>query len=202
MLRDLVSRIRENFETPVIVDCKVGETGNSMRKYREFVFDHLGADGIVVNPYMGDEVFEDIPPEKICVVLARTSNAGSAVVQEMPMADGRPLWRHILDLAVRRWNRNGNIVPVISATAGLDFGTVRAAIPDEMTVFLAGFGAQGGDLYELPRLLDSNGGGVIINSSRDILYPRNMALFPWQVASQNAAMKARDAINAARRRVL
>lgn len=199
-LRRAVARAHD-FGTPIIVDCKVGETGNSMRKYREFVFDHIGADGIVVNPYMGDEVFEGIPPDKICVVLVRTSNSGSAVVQEMMAWDGLPLWRHVLDLAVNRWNRNGNIIPVISATAELDFDVVRAAIPDEMVVLLAGFGAQGGDISVLPRLLDSKGGGVIVNSSREILYPRNTVGLPWATASAEAAYRARELVNAARRRL-
>lgn len=107
VLAEIVRDIhRDHPGVPVFVDCKVGDIDNTMAAYADFLLGRVDADGILINPYMGDEVLEafDNYPDKAVVVLARTSNPGAAVVQDALMADGRPLWQYVLQLVVERWN--------------------------------------------------------------------------------------------------
>ena len=202
VLAEIVSVIhRDHPGVPVFVDCKVGDIDNTMEAYTELVLGKVGADGILVNPYMGDEVLEAFAghPDKAVIVLARTSNPGAAVVQDALMQDGRPLWQYILQLVIERWNGNGNLIPVISSTAGLDLSAVRRIIPQGMPILLAGVGAQGGDYSDLQALLNQDGVGVFVNSSRGLLYPSNPAGLPWQEAVAQAVVAFKTELNRARR---
>jgi len=202
VLTEIVRDIhRDHPDVPVFVDCKIGDIDNTMGAYTDFLFGKVDADGILINPYMGDEVLEafDNYPDKAVVVLARTSNPGAAVVQDALMADGRPLWQHILRLVVERWNKNGNLIPVISSTAGLDLKVTRRMIPNEMPILLAGVGAQGGDYSDLKALLNTSGSGVFVNSSRGLLYPPNPTSAAWQKAVAQAVVDFKEALNRARR---
>lgn len=185
----------------VFVDCKIGDIDNTMAAYTDYLLGEVDADGVLINPYMGDEVLEafDDYPDKAVIVLARTSNLGAAVVQDALMADGSPLWRYILKLIVERWNKNGNLIPVISSTAGLDLSTARQAIPDEMPILLAGVGAQGGEYSDLRALLNTSGSGVFVNSSRGLLYPPNPSGDPWNDVVARAVTDFSGELNRARR---
>lgn len=186
---------------PVIVDCKVGDIDNTMAAYIRNILDVLGADGIIVNPYMGDEVVQPFAslPDKLAVVLVRTSNLGSSIVQDALMADGRALWQHMLDLVVNRWNTGGNMAMVLSATAGMDLAAVRTLVPDDMPILLAGVGVQGGSYADLRLLLNSQRSGVFVNSSRGILYPDNPTGIAWQEAVRTATVELKDKLNEQRR---
>lgn len=201
VLTRIVSEIHSDHPgLPVFVDCKVGDIDNTMLSYTELIFDKIAADGILVNPYMGDEVlsaFESYP-DRAVIVLARTSNQGAAAVQDAAMQDGRPLWQYILQLIVERWNVNGNLIPVISSTAGLDLSGTRRLIPDGMPILLAGAGAQGGDLHDLHALLNHDGIGVFVNSSRGLLYPPNSQDLPWQQAVSRAVTDFKTTLNSIR----
>lgn len=202
VLAEIVRDIhRDHPGVPVFVDCKVGDIDNTMAAYTDFLLGQVDADGILINPYMGDEVLEafDNYPNKAVVVLARTSNPGAAVVQDALMADGRPLWQYVLRLVVERWNKNGNLIPVISSTADLDLTATRRMIPDEMPILLAGVGAQGGDYSDLKALLNTSGSGVFVNSSRGLLYPPNFTGAAWQEAVAKAVVDFKEALNNARR---
>ncbi len=187
--------------TPVVVDCKVGDIDNTMAAYLHNILDVMDADGIVVNPYMGDDVMQPVVSmsDKLTVVLVRTSNPGSSIVQDALMADGRALWQHMLDLAVNRWNTNGNIAVVLSATVGMDLAAVRTSVPDNMPILWAGVGVQGGSYADLRLLLNSRKSGVFVNSSRGILYPDNPSGITWQKAVQDAAIQLKDKLNEQRR---
>lgn len=186
---------------PVFVDCKIGDIDNTMDAYLDNLFGKLDADGIVVNPYMGDEVIHAISkyPDRAGIVLVKTSNPGSAIVQDALMQDGRPVWEYILDLVVNRWNTSGNLIPVISSTAGLDLARIRALIPDNMPILFAGFGAQGGSPSDLNKLLNSDGMGVFVNSSRGILYPYQPHASDWRSAIQKALAGMNEQLNAQRK---
>ena len=184
---------------PVIVDCKIGDIDNTMAAYTENLFDLIQADGIVVNPYMGDDVIAPLMErtDKAIVVLVKTSNVSGGIVQDVLLQDGRPLWQYMLDLVVNRWNRADNMIPVLSSTVGLDMSKIRQQIPDTMPILLAGVGAQGGNYDDLRKLLNSQGDGVFINSSRGILYPDST--LSWQLAIEAAAIATKNSINQARR---
>lgn len=200
VLKKLIDYIHETHPgIPVIVDCKIGDIENTMTAYIENLFGLLKADGIVVNPYMGDDVM--IPliefSDKSIVVLVKTSNPAGGIVQDVVLQNGTTLWHYMLELVVNRWNRNQNIIPVLSATVGLNIGEIRQIIPDTMPILLAGVGAQGGSYENLRSLLNSDGIGVFVNSSRDILYPKSQQ--HWQIAIEKAALGLKEALNNERR---
>lgn len=202
VLKNIIAYIHmQQTGIPVIVDCKVGDIDNTMDAYIRNILDIMGADGIIVNPYMGDDVVQSVAnlSDRLTVVLVRTSNPGSSIVQDALMVDDRALWQHMLNFAVNRWNTNGNIAVVLSAIAGMDLAAVRTVIPDGMPILWAGVGAQGGSYADLRFLLNSQKSGVFVNSSRGILYPDNPAGMPWQEAVRNAAKELKDKLNEQRR---
>jgi orotidine-5'-phosphate decarboxylase len=166
-----------------------------MEAYIQNLFGSLQADGIVVNPYMGDDVMLPLVElaDKSIVVLVKTSNPSGGIVQDVILQDGQPLWHHVLDLVVNRWNRNGNMIPVLSSTVELNADKLRVSIPDKMPILLAGVGAQGGSYTGLRKLLNSEGIGVFVNSSRGILYPQSRK--PWLIAIEKAAIELKESLN-------
>jgi orotidine-5'-phosphate decarboxylase len=196
VLRGLIEYVHiSHAGIPVIVDCKIGDIDNTMSVYLHNIFTILDADGIVVNPYMGDDVMLPFAKfeNKAIIVLVKTSNRLGGIVQDVTLRDNLPLWRHILDLVVDRWNSNGNMIPIISATAGLDMSKIRSLIPSKMPILLAGIGTQGGSYTGLRQLLNPNGVGVFVNSSRAILYPESDR--PWRNAIEEAAIDLKNALN-------
>ncbi len=201
LLAETVRYIKTKYPTiPIILDYKVGDISNTMDAYMHNIFDKIGVDAVVVNPYMGDDVlapFKNLH-DKAAIVLVKTSNQGGDVVQNIPASDGRPLWQHVLDLVVNRWNTSQNLMPVISTTEDVDFAAIRKAIPANMSIFLAGFGTQGGKIENVGRLLDSHGKGVVINSSRAILYPYEKEDKDWRSAIEKSVIDMKTAINSQR----
>ncbi len=201
LLRDIIAHAHERHGIPVIIDAKVGDIDETMRAYRKNLFDVLGADGIVVNPYMGDDVMLPLAdyPDKLIVPLVKTSNPGGAIVQDMKLEDGRFLWQRMLELVAQRWNDGRNMAPVIASTQEIDAAMVRKAIPDAMPVFYAGMGAQGGSADALRGLLDSQGRGVLVNSSRGLMYPRADVGQSWQQAIGESVIAFKALLNRQRR---
>lgn len=200
VLKEIVHYVHQTQPgTPVIVDCKIGDIDNTMAAYINNLFGSIQADGIVVNPYMGDDVIVPLIEltDKAIVVIVKTSNISGGIVQGVLLQDGRPLWQYLLDLVVNRWNKNGNMIPVLSSTAGLDMTSIRYLIPDTMPILLAGIGAQGGSYNNLCHLLNSEGNGVFVNSSRGLLYPANSD--PWRTAIEAVAIVTKEDLNRARK---
>lgn len=184
-------------EVPVFLDAKIGDIGNTMEVYLHNVFGELRADGVVLNPYMGDDVLMPFAqlPDKAGLALVKTSNQGANIVQDTILAGGRPLWQHILALTVDRWNGASNMIPVLASTADVDFSGVRKIIPDDMPVLFVGFGVQGGGLGHLRELLDSSGRGVFVNSSRGLLYPYEPDDTDWRTKIENAVLALKVGLN-------
>ena len=168
-----------------------------MQTYLDNLFNELHADGIVVNPYMGDDVMKPMEryPDKAIVVLAKTSNSGGGIVQDVITKDGIPMWQHVLRLTIERWNKSGNMIPVISSTVGLDMSNVRKIIPDQMPILLAGVGAQGGSYEDIYKLLNSKRSGVFVNSSRGIIYAKPTDNQTWKDAIAEASFILKDSLN-------
>jgi len=200
LIKNIIHHAQGKHGIPVIVDCKIGDIDETMKAYTHNLFDLLGADGVVVNPYMGDDVMQPLAayPDKVIVPLVKTSNPGGAVVQDMRTEKGTFLWQEVLEMVVNRWNAGGNMVPVIASTQGVDLAAVRQAIPDEMMVFFAGMGAQGGSTQDFGQLLNKDRSGVLVNSSRGLLYPASQAGETWKDAIKRAVMELRDQLNKAR----
>lgn len=203
LLKHTIHHIHEHHpDLPVFVDAKIGDVGNTMDIYLHNIFGELNADGVVVNPYLGDDVmrpFESLP-DKAAIVTVKTSNPDAAIVQDAILQDGRPLWKYILELVADRWNGAGNIVPVIGSTADIDMSDVRRIIPDEMPILFAGYGVQGGTMKHLRQLLNSERRGVFVNSSRGILYPYDAYDLSWRDAILQSVKDMKDHLNFAKGR--
>jgi orotidine-5'-phosphate decarboxylase len=197
-LEQLIAHIHERHPgIPVILDAKRGDIGSTAEQYAREAFERYRADAVTVNPYMG---FDSVEPYlghagKGVIVLCRTSNAGGSDLQFLDTA-GRPLYQHVADLAANRWNAGGELSLVVGATFPAEIAQVRAIV-GEMPLLIPGIGAQGGDVVATVRAgRTANGTGMMINSSRAILYAGNGEDFAEKAAQ--AARATRDAINAAR----
>jgi orotidine-5'-phosphate decarboxylase len=185
-------------EIPVFVDCKIGDTENTMNAYMHHLLDHIKADGIVVNPYMGDDVFQPFyqRPDKVALVLVQTSNPKAKVIQELKLSSGELLWERILQLTLNRWNQCQNLIPILSSnTEDYDYQSLRKMIPDQTPILLAGIGAQGGSLSVLRDLLNRNKAGVFVNSSRGILYSYNVDSKNWRDRILEETLKLKKQMN-------
>ena len=147
----------------VILDAKRNDIGNTAEAYAREAFERYDADAVTVNPYMGeDSVLPFLArPERGAILLCRTSNPGARDFQDLSV-DGLPLYRRIAERAAAHWNQHRNLLLVV--------GELRRAHP-ALWFLVPGIGAQGGDLDStLAAGLDAHGTGLLINSSRGIIY--------------------------------
>jgi orotidine-5'-phosphate decarboxylase len=181
---------------PLILDAKRGDIGATARQYAREAFDRYGADAVTVNPYMG---FDSVEPymewtERGVIVLCRTSNPGGSDLQFL-MADGKPLYQHVAHMVARKWNQNGQCALVVGATFPDELAQVRALVGD-MPLLVPGVGAQGGDVEATVRSgRTASGAGMMINSSRAILYAAAQGKEDFAAAARRVASETRDAIN-------
>lgn len=155
----------------VILDAKRNDIGNTAEAYAREAFDRYGADAVTVNPYMGEDSVRPFlaRADRGAILLCRTSNPGAKDFQDL-LIDGLPLYAHVAERAVRHWNAHRNLMLVVGATFPREMADLRQAHPD-VPFLVPGIGAQGGDLdATLAAGLDSRGAGLLINSSRGIIY--------------------------------
>ncbi len=179
----------------VILDAKRNDIGNTAEAYAREAFERYGADAVTINPYMGeDSVLPFLArPDRGAILLCRTSNPGARDFQDLPI-EGKPLYRHVADRAATRWNQNNNLMLVVGATAPQEMAALRAAHPD-LPFLVPGIGAQGGELdATLQAGLNAQRTGLLVNSSRGIMYAGSGA--PNQIRA--AAQSLHSAINAKR----
>jgi orotidine-5'-phosphate decarboxylase len=185
---------------PVLLDAKVGDIGVTSEAYARGYFETLGFDAVTVHPYMG---FDGIEPflgyeDHAVFILVKTSNPGSKDVQDLPLAGGedRPLYQRVAK-QVQQWNsRFGNCGIVVGATWPGELAAIRQICPD-LPILIPGIGSQGGDLEGSLRAgLDATVSGVLIYSSRSIIYAGNGEDFAR--AARSAALSLRDQISAVR----
>lgn len=202
LLQKIVSYIHKHHkDILVFIDCKIGDTDNTMKVYMENIFGNILADGVVINPYMGDDVMEPfiLDPNKLGIVLIQTSNPSAKIIQEIKLHNGKKLWEEILNILITKWNKNKNLIPVLSSnTKYLDYSLIRKSIPQDMPIFLAGVGSQGGNLKTLKQLLNDNNRGVLVNSSRGILYPYDPKENNWRQAVLQSVLELKNEINTIR----
>ncbi len=190
-LRRTVVYIHETTDVPVILDAKRGDIGSTAKAYARAAFEVWGADALTVNPYLGSDSVAPFTSyaERGVFLLCHTSNPGATDLQTLP-CPSRPLYEIVAEKAAA-WGTG----VVVGATYPQALVRVRALAPDAW-ILLPGVGAQGGDLEAaLAAGLRADGLGVVINSSRGIIYaedPRRAALDLRQRI--NAARVGRDAI--------
>jgi orotidine-5'-phosphate decarboxylase len=155
----------------IIADAKRGDIGNTSRLYAEAFFQHLPCNAVTVAPYMGADSVEPFLSfeGKWAIVLALTSNAGSADFQQQRLApEGALLWERVIGQA-RYWGTSENLMFVVGATHPEAFARVRALVPEHF-LLVPGVGAQGGDLEAVCRYGLTRDCGLLVNASRSILY--------------------------------
>lgn len=172
-----------------ICDCKRADIGSTNEGYVEELYDWFGFDAVTVHPYLGKEALKPflIRKDKMVIVLCRTSNSGSGELQNLSVG-GRPLWQEVLCRVRDEWNEHGNCALVMGATYPKELQEARTLAPD-MTFLVPGVGAQGGSVEDIRGGLRPDGGGLIINSSRGIIFDTDPAA---------AARQLRDGLNAVR----
>ena len=169
-----VQYIRETYlHIPVILDAKRADIDTTNLGYVRAAFDIIGVDAITVHPYLGKEALVPFLArrEKGIIVLAKTSNPGSGEFQDLPVGDSQELLYQVVARHVaQNWNTNGNCALVVGATYPADLKKVRALIGD-MPILIPGIGTQGGEIAATVTAgKDSRGWGMIINSSRGIIF--------------------------------
>ncbi len=194
-LEALIAHIHsEHPGTPVILDAKRGDIGSTAEQYAIEAFERFRADAITVNPYMGRDSVEPYMahPGKGVILLCRTSNPGGSDLQALDVGSAK-LYEHVANLVANVWNRDGQCALVVGATYPTEIQRVREIVGD-LPLLVPGIGAQGGDIEATVRAgQNSKGTGLIINSSRAILYASNEENFAER--ARQVAMDTRDAIN-------
>lgn len=158
-------------EIVLIVDAKRADIGSTNAYYAEYIFDYLGADAVTLHPYLGQEALQPFldRKEKGSIILCRTSNPGAGELQDLQI-NGKPLYQVVAEKVIKHWNTNGNCSLVVGATYPTELAIVRRMAGD-MPFLVPGIGAQGGDIEETMKAgLDSKYAGMIINSSRGIIF--------------------------------
>jgi orotidine-5'-phosphate decarboxylase len=176
---------------PVILDAKRGDIGSTAEMYAREAFDHYHADALTVNPYLGGDTLKPYTDrtDRGVIVLCRTSNPGAGDLQDL-VSGGTPVYEILADLAAREWNTNGNLLLVVGATYPEELGAIRRIVGD-MPLLVPGVGAQGGDVDAVMKAgRDSEGYGLIISSSRDIIYAGNGPDFAQQARAAAEKLKA------------
>jgi len=179
---------------PVILDAKRGDIGSTAQQYAAEAFDRYRADAVTANPYLGRDSLQPFldRADKGVVILCRTSNAGAGDLQDLQV-DGRPLYQHVAEKIAREWNGNGNCALVVGATWPEQLREVRAIVGD-VPFLVPGVGAQGGDVEAVVRnAKTADGTGLVVSSSRAILYASNRDDFAY--AARSAARGLRNEIN-------
>ena len=166
-----VAYIRQRYPQHfIIADAKRGDIGNTSEMYARSVFDHIKLDAVTVAPYMGADSVKPflLYPERWVILLALTSNEGSRDFQLSTDEKGERLFEKVLRIS-REWADDEQIMYVVGATRGQLFEDVRKIIPDHF-LLVPGVGAQGGSLEEVCRHGMNRQCGLLVNSSRGIIY--------------------------------
>ncbi|MDE5785894.1 MAG: orotidine-5'-phosphate decarboxylase [Duncaniella sp.] len=166
-----IKYLRENYpEQFIIADAKRGDIGNTSSLYARAFFENLGVDALTVAPYMGEDSVKPFLAydDKWVVLLALTSNPGSHDFQFISDGKGERLFEHVLEKA-QQWGTPDNLMFVVGATQGSLFSDVRRVAPDSF-LLVPGVGAQGGSLEEVAKWGMNSECGLLVNSSRGIIY--------------------------------
>ena len=169
-----------------IADAKRGDIGNTSTMYAKAFFEDLAFDSVTVAPYMGKDSIEPFLEfkEKHTIMLALTSNEGAFDFQTLKTND-KPLYKTVLETS-KNWKNSKNLMYVVGATKASYFPEIRKILPDSF-LLVPGIGSQGGSLAEVCNYGMNHQVGLLVNSSRAIIYASSGSDFARQ-----AAQKAKD----------
>ena len=172
-LQKTIEYINEKYpEIFTIADAKRGDIGNTSTMYAKAFLEDLNFDSVTVAPYMGKDSVEPFLAfeNKHTILLALTSNQGAFDFQTLNV-DGIPLYKHVLETS-KNWKNSENLMYVVGATKAEYFTEIRKIVPDSF-LLVPGVGAQGGSLSEVCKYGMNDTIGLLINSSRGIIYASN-----------------------------
>ena len=173
-----VNYIKENYPDQfIIADAKRGDIGNTSEMYARSFFEHMDIDSVTVAPYMGEDSVKPflVYPDRWVIVLALTSNKGSHDFQLTEDKDGERLFEKVLRVA-QTWASQDQMMFVVGATQGQLFEDIRKVAPDHF-LLVPGVGAQGGSLEDVAKYGMNDMCGLLVNSSRQIIYADNTESF-------------------------
>jgi orotidine-5'-phosphate decarboxylase len=155
-----------------IADAKRGDIGNTSSMYAKAFFEDLNFDSVTIAPYMGKDSVEPFLAfeNKHAILLALTSNEGAFDFQTLQV-DGKEIYKHVLETS-KTWKNSENLMYVVGATKAEYFTEIRKIVPDSF-LLVPGVGAQGGSLSEVCKYGMNDNVGLLINSSRGIIYASN-----------------------------
>ncbi len=188
-LEKTIQYINKNHpEIFTIADAKRGDIGNTSSMYAKAFFEDLAFDSVTVAPYMGKDSVEPFLAfkDKHTILLALTSNKGAFDFQTLNV-NHQELYKQVLETS-KSWENSEQLMYVVGATKAEFFGDIRNIIPDSF-LLVPGVGAQGGDLNEVCKYGLNNDVGLLINSSRGIIYASNDTDFDKAAASKAQALQ-------------
>ncbi|MGH7245723.1 MAG: orotidine-5'-phosphate decarboxylase [Candidatus Levyibacteriota bacterium] len=181
----------------IILDAKRADIGNTNNGYVAFAYDYLEVDAITLHPYLGKEALQPFldRTDKAAIILCHTTNDGAGEMQNLDV-NGEPLYVIVAKKVVNDWNTNNNCMMVLGAKYPEELSQARKLAGD-MTFLVPGIGAQGGEVENtLKAGLNSKKAGMIINSSRGIIFAGNGTDFAEKAAEQTK--KLQEEINSYR----
>jgi orotidine-5'-phosphate decarboxylase len=181
-LHETVDYIPQDLFT--IADAKRGDIGNTSKMYAKAFLENMGFDAITVAPYMGkDSITPFLSYEnKWAIVLALTSNEGSIDFQKIEDSKHTKLYEQVLNTS-KNWGTDGNMMYVVGATRAEDLENIRKIIPTHF-LLVPGVGAQGGSLEDVCKYGMTDEIGLLINSSRGIMYASKEKDFAQQARKE------------------
>jgi orotidine-5'-phosphate decarboxylase len=172
-LKKTIDYLNENYpEIFTIADAKRGDIGNTSTMYAKAFLEDLAFDSVTVAPYMGKDSVEPFLAfdDKFAIMLALTSNEGAFDFQTKSIA-GNELYKQVIETS-KTWKNADRLMYVVGATKAEYFADIRKIIPDSF-LLVPGIGAQGGELSEVCKYGMSKNVGLLVNSSRGIIYASN-----------------------------
>ena len=173
-----------------IADAKRGDIGNSSSRYAIAFFEKFSFDSITVSPYMGRDSIEPFLSfeNRHTIILALTSNSGAMDFQFIS-SEGKKVYEHVI-VESKKWKGNENIMYVIGATKAIHLENVRKLIPNSF-LLIPGVGKQGGSLEEVSTLGLNKNIGILVNSSRAIIYASKKGDFAEKAAAEAKNLQMR-----------
>jgi len=170
-LQKTLDYIPENIFT--IADAKRGDIGNTSSMYAHAFFENMNFDSVTVSPYMGSDSIKPFLDfdDKWAIVLALTSNKGGLDFQKIEDKNGKQLFEQVLEIS-KNWGTDANMMYVVGATRAEQLSEIREIIPNHF-LLVPGVGAQGGNLQDVAKYGMNADCGLLVNSSRGIIYAGN-----------------------------
>ena len=188
-MKRTIDYINKNFpEIFTIADAKRGDIGNTSKMYAQTFFGNMNFDSVTINPYMGSDSVKPFLEfeNKISILLGLTSNIGALDIQ-LKKANKDYVFIEMIKSSMI-WGNEDNMMYVVGATKPQHIEKIRKLIPSHF-LLIPGVGAQGGDLNEICKYAMNDNIGILVNSSRSIIYASNDKNFDHSAANESIKLQ-------------